>query len=654
MSSIPYRPEVDGLRAVAIIPVVLFHLGAHWLPGGFTGVDVFFVISGYLITSIILKELATGTFTLSGFWARRVRRIFPVLVTCIFVTTAAGYLVGYRNEMGTLGIQAFSALFSFANIYMWRQADDYWGAEAENSPFLHCWSLSVEEQFYLIIPVLFLFLRRFNPGFKTLVLSGIVLLSLLLFAYTAPRYPATAFYMLPMRAWELGLGCLLALAANRRWNWLVMLPRSLGSSLGLLGLVFIIGSYFLLPEGVISLGLLFPTLGAFLVIAYADSQRGVGRLLSHPLLVAIGKGSFSLYMWHWPVIVIARQLDPVVTESPAGVTLLALLSCFLAAVSYFIVEKPLRKSPATIRLSGVGLAACVLLIVAIVRTDENTFYDISVFQPLKLYGQRYDNMPARPASRTLEKKMAGVVRPGRDPANEGSYAREGIILRHGADTPQVIVLGDSHAVMWAKTIDDVCAELGVTVAFWCAAGASPFMKLPLTKPLTGTKGFSAEQKYLFDKRRLETIAEWRAPVVVLSVLWSTRNSATEAIPLIEYIGQHGGKVLIIEQPPEVAIGNRNAAQYLAFRGFGIHSEGRQTFKQSNRKNVVRGRQIIDDIADRYEFVQIVRVADLYEESSGDVFIMEDRNLIYYDDDHLSSFGTAKAASRIKKGIEENL
>jgi peptidoglycan/LPS O-acetylase OafA/YrhL len=160
MKSIQYRPEIDGLRALAVLPVILFHLGVAWLPGGFVGVDVFFVISGFLITRIIVKEHQQGHFTFISFWSRRARRILPVLLTVTFVTLIANFLFGYRNANSSLGLQAISALFSFSNVFMWRMASDYWGPQAETLPFLHCWSLSVEEQFYLIFPFILIWLLR--------------------------------------------------------------------------------------------------------------------------------------------------------------------------------------------------------------------------------------------------------------------------------------------------------------------------------------------------------------------------------------------------------------------------------------------------------------------------------------------------------------
>lgn len=163
MEAIAYRPDIDGLRAVAIIPVILFHLGVGWLRGGYLGVDVFFVISGFLITSILLREMAAGQFSFRRFWSRRVRRILPALLLVTAATLAVTWAMVFPPDRPDIGRQAVATLLSFANFYFWRHANNYWGPQAEDSPFLHAWSLAVEEQFYILFPLYLFALNRWAP-----------------------------------------------------------------------------------------------------------------------------------------------------------------------------------------------------------------------------------------------------------------------------------------------------------------------------------------------------------------------------------------------------------------------------------------------------------------------------------------------------------
>jgi peptidoglycan/LPS O-acetylase OafA/YrhL len=225
-----YRAEIDGLRAVAVMAVVLYHAKLGF-PGGFVGVDVFFVISGFLITSLILKDLQEGKFTLSNFWERRARRILPALVVVVVFTVVAGWFLLLPDDYEELGRSAaFQAAFA-ANIDFWRSTGYFAGA-AEEKPLLHTWSLAVEEQFYLFVPLILFGLHRSRLLQKRSVLRGglmgCIILSLIYSTYAVSASPLSAFYLLPSRAWELMLGCLIAVAPAPRLHrfWAVLLDRA--------------------------------------------------------------------------------------------------------------------------------------------------------------------------------------------------------------------------------------------------------------------------------------------------------------------------------------------------------------------------------------------------------------------------------------------
>jgi peptidoglycan/LPS O-acetylase OafA/YrhL len=235
-----YRDEIDGLRAVAVVAVVLFHLGFRWIPGGFVGVDVFFVISGFLITGILLGELQTGTFSFRGFWARRILRIFPALLVTVVATLAAAWFVSPRSDHPAIGQQAVAALLSVANLWFWRNSCEYWGQAAEISPLLHTWSLSVEEQFYLCFPLLLWAIAARAGRFLPLLLAaaGVASFGYFLAGIRAHGFEAM-FYLLPSRAWELGLGCCLATVPQWQGRGVPLLPAAVRSGLAVAGLALI-------------------------------------------------------------------------------------------------------------------------------------------------------------------------------------------------------------------------------------------------------------------------------------------------------------------------------------------------------------------------------------------------------------------------------
>lgn len=292
-ASIQYRAEIDGLRSVAVLAVVAFHLGATWIRGGFVGVDVFFVISGFLITSIIARQRAEGTFRLRDFWVRRARRLLPVLGAVLALTTVGGYLILIGREFRFLGLQCVSVLTFWANLFMYLKAGNYWGPEAEDFSLLHCWSLSVEEQFYLLFPLAMVGLGRLGSRRAIWILVVLALASFGLAISGARRYPAATFYLLPTRAWELLMGCLLALGNERLGGWIT--DRRVRAGLADLGGLMVLASFFLVRKGnwfPAPAGLL-PTVGTALLIGMGRESGWAGRFLKLAPVVYLGRISYS-------------------------------------------------------------------------------------------------------------------------------------------------------------------------------------------------------------------------------------------------------------------------------------------------------------------------------------------------------------------------
>lgn len=338
MSDLRYRPDIDGLRSIAVVPVVLFHLGAAGVPGGFAGVDVFFVISGFLITSILRREIEEGRFSIWDFYDRRIRRILPALFAVMAVTLVAVAVVFTPEDLNKAGQSAVAATLFASNVLFFLEAG-YFEAAAYSKPLLHTWSLAVEEQFYIAVPILLILLARWGrrPVVWIAALTG---LSFLLSATTTAQMASAAYYLLPWRAWELGIGALLAYGVGptltaRPW-------REAAAAFGL-GLILFAVLTFDRNTAFPGAAALAPTLGAALVIqAGRFGPTAVGQALSTALPVWIGKLSYSFYLWHWPLIVIFVYWTMGMPDLWEG-TVLFFAALGLSVLSLRFVERPFRR-----------------------------------------------------------------------------------------------------------------------------------------------------------------------------------------------------------------------------------------------------------------------------------------------------------------------
>lgn len=354
-----YRRDVDGLRALAVMPVVFFHAGIGPFTGGYTGVDVFFVISGFLITSLLLKDLERGTFSIAHFYERRARRILPALTFVAAAVAAVAIIIYPPAELTDFGKRLASTALFVANIHFWR-ATDYFAPRAEDLELLHVWSLAVEEQFYLFFPpLLWLAVRLFKPRHVPWLFAAAASLSFLLSVYGLTVRPVPTFYLLPTRAWELLLGALIAFPllpapSRRAAQWLGI------AAIVLLG-VATFGYDAATPFP--GAAAFVPCLGAAMLLYsgrfHADTW--VARALSARPLVGFGLISYSLYLWHWPLLVMSTQfLMRPLTTVEAWAAILA--SVLLAAISWKFVEAPFRRPVSPMRSSARPLAVAAAAI----------------------------------------------------------------------------------------------------------------------------------------------------------------------------------------------------------------------------------------------------------------------------------------------------
>jgi peptidoglycan/LPS O-acetylase OafA/YrhL len=347
-----YRADIDGLRAVAVLLVVACHVGIYKFRGGFVGVDVFFVISGYLISSVIFADINASRFSLFSFYERRVRRIVPALLAMLFGASILAYVYLLPVETEDFAKSLLSAVFSQSNFYFWSQSG-YFDSPAALKPLLHTWSLAVEEQFYIFFPLFLILINRFFRARLRLSIVAVAAISFIAAAIGAYRYPNATFYLAPTRAWELLTGTLLSLQIFPAIQG--TLRRNAATLTGA-SLILFSGMTFSAATPFPGIAALAPCVGAALIIAGGETGASlIGRALSYKPVVFVGLISYSLYLWHWPIIVFQKIATILVTGvSDRNAALIAFAVSFVIAIlSWRFVELPFRNG--RLKLAGAPL-----------------------------------------------------------------------------------------------------------------------------------------------------------------------------------------------------------------------------------------------------------------------------------------------------------
>ena len=358
LTAMDYRREVDGLRALAVLPVIFFHAGFHAFSGGFVGVDVFFVISGYLITSIIINNLAEGTFSLTSFYERRARRILPALIFMVIVVFLFAWFWLIPRDMKYFA-KSIVAVATFTSNFNFNLESGYFDTSAELKPLLHTWSLAVEEQFYLLFPLFLIIAWKQGERFIIFTLCLLFLLSLCLTQWGIYYDPSATFYLLPTRGWELLLGSFVAFYFDRISQNTTLKLSNLLSIIGIILVVFSILSFnkhTLFP----SLIALLPTIGTALILLFAIKGTLTQRLLESKILVGIGLISYSAYLWHWPILALTKYR--LLGEMSQTTLILLIIAVFpIAYISWRFVEHPFRVKGIFNRKAIFSLSFVVLL-----------------------------------------------------------------------------------------------------------------------------------------------------------------------------------------------------------------------------------------------------------------------------------------------------
>ena len=535
--SMRFRPDVEGLRAIAILAVVGYHAGLPFLPGGFVGVDVFFVISGFLITGLLVSEVArTGHVSLARFWARRARRLLPAATLVLALTAAVSFLVIPVVDHEVVGLDIVAAAFYVSNIRFAAQATSYLTEDAAPSPVLHFWSLGVEEQFYVVWPLLILALvwllvrrRRaaassVSPAALAIALAALGVVSFALSLWLTSRVQPWAFFGMPTRAWEFAIGGLLAIGGVG----LARLPLAVRAASGWIGALLLIGSIVLIDGSLQFPGWVAvpPVVGtALMILAGTRSDdvvpaHGVPALLSTWPMRAVGRLSYSWYLWHWPVLILTAAA---VGELSVPVKLaLVLVALIPAAVAYRFVEEPVRHNPRLVavparalRLGAVlSVGAAVFGLLLVWLPGGGSLATLAVAAPVE--GERGPAPAATPTTTasaspssepSAEPSTSTSAKPSKSPKPSASVtvidwpagdltpeptaARNdlpkiygnGCHLERGGSAPAdgcafgdtgsattVVLIGDSHAASWFPALERLATQNKWRLLSWTKSG----------------------------------------------------------------------------------------------------------------------------------------------------------------------------------------
>ncbi len=486
-----YRREIDGLRSVAVVPVILYHAGVSTLSGGYVGVDVFFVISGFLITSILIRELTDDQFSLLAFYDRRARRILPALgfVALVCVPFSIFWMLPF--QLAEFGRSLGAVALFISNILFWRETD-YFAAASEEKPLLHTWSLAVEEQFYILFPIALFLLWKLGRRALWVIFAAAFLGSLGLAEALSTRRPEANFYLLPSRGWELLLGAMLALYLQKHPQ-----PKGPVAGIGALAGLGLIGlSVVLFKEDTPfpSLVTLAPVVGTGLILLCATPHNIAGKMLGHPILVGVGLISYSAYLWHQPLFAFAR-LQGTKEFSPMLITLLIGLTFVLAWGSWRYVEKPFRNRAFLSRTAIFVLSGALLAVLLAIG---------GAFHASKGLLNRYDGPQRAWASITPEVRKA-YNNHGYDQATKEA-------LNGTDDAPLVLLIGDSYS----RDFFNIIAETGAFADYRIAGvRVSPQCQIYTDSGFRSPIAHSRCARFALDQSLLA-----QAEVVILSFSWT--------------------------------------------------------------------------------------------------------------------------------------
>ena len=660
-----YRPEIDGLRALAVLPVIFFHTGSNIFSGGFIGVDIFFVISGYLITSIILQDLEQDKFTIRHFYERRTRRILPALFFVMFCCLPFAWYWMTPTQLKDFGQSLFSISVFSSNILFFLQSG-YFEHAAELKPLLHTWSLAVEEQYYLIFPILIMLIWRIDTNAIKFILSLLFIISILSAEWGWRHNESANFYLLPMRMWELLAGSLLGLFLHNNQR-----PIYAAQILSIIGFLALIASLILFNKNVShpSLITLIPVIATVLIIYAARNETYVGRFLSSKYLVEIGLLSYSAYLWHYPLFAFARIKSKEYIGA-STYTVLILATLFLAWLTYKYIETPFRdKNKIKLKyVISLSLISSLLFIgLGLVFYAQNGFSERFGAKEQTIFIQQ----------QSIHQPFLINCSKNTTVKNDDYLLKTCALGAKNQFNIEYIVWGDSHAASLAYGIDNELKRINKSGLLISTFGCPP---------VTGvTRADNAKMRpkcHTFSQRASSLIHKLNPKYIIISTRWALHlqgkrfnNSEGGIEPgekvqvkgvqtnglmydinvketylkyyqeLSEELKEQGTKLIFITQVPEA----------------GWNVPERSLFElKSTKENIKTLKSVYDtrnqqtyELFDALQNKENITILDPSELFCDDEFCHHTQDLIpyYSDDDHLSFLGSKKIAKWIFKELE---
>jgi peptidoglycan/LPS O-acetylase OafA/YrhL len=677
--------EIQGLRAIAVLGVVLYHANFKWIPGGYLGVDVFFVISGYLISQLIVKEIAsTGKINLANFYARRIRRLLPAALLVIISTVAVGRHLISPLRFRDLGFDALSSIFYGANYRFYLSQIDYLNVGAKPSLFLHFWSLCVEEQFYLFWPILLFIGWQFFKRFGVFLTLLVALVSSFYYSFTITNTnPIFAFYSLPSRVWEFALGALTFLVVSKISN----IYRFIRFLFGWFGLSALIYSMLIIKDsqpfpGTVAL---IPTLATAGVIAASSKGKFFGSfVLTNPIFYGIGAVSYSLYLWHWPVY---QLMGEVVGSNIAGINLMIYAAILVALTfsTYFVIEKPIRNYKRLARKASYGFVwgGAVSLLAAIIALNSVVNL-VSITNPaIATASSQSQNNPVEviptplPIQTTAESQIFDTIQnypqatktpidisvltktffDGECQAKNKDTEAKSCVYGNSNGLTNIILFGDSHATQWMPALNQIGLKNDFKITMFTKAGC-PASDLYVLYEIAQDKLIKYPECAIWRKNVLAEINVMPEPDLIVLAASSKYNDGSDPKRNLDFwvkgykstvlsLQKYSDKIIILNDTPHPGI-----PEPLDCLGKNLNVPSNCDLTFSQIVTPLDRMEALTQISSEYNIPIIDPISWLCKESICPIVL--DGIVAYVDSSHLSAQMSERLAPLLEQSVLSKL